>query len=65
MITFYKKSNLIAKEDQNEIEIRGLSTDDKPTEVDGKDTPNGTIFLEIDTGKLYIYDLENELWKEV
>ena len=65
MITYYKKSNTITKRDQNELEVRGLSTDEKPTKIDGKDTPNGTIFLEIDTGKIYMYDLENEQWKEM
>jgi len=40
-------------------ELRGLSTDTKPTDVD-----NGCIFIEMDTGKIYFYDAENKQWKE-
>ena len=46
-------------------ELRGLSTDEKPTELEGADLVNGCTFIEIDTGKIYFYDLENEEWKEV
>ena len=42
-------------------ELRGLSTDTKPTEG----INNGCVFIEIDTGKLYMYDEENEQWKEI
>lgn len=38
----------------------GLSTDEKP--VAG--VANGSIFIEIDTSKLYFFDLEGEEWKE-
>lgn len=37
------------------FDIRGLSTDTKPT-----DKPVGSFFLEIDTGDLYIWD--GTLW---
>lgn len=47
------------------VELRGLSTDEKPTEINGKIIGNGSVFIEIDTGKLYFYDKENEQWKEV
>lgn len=59
MITTYRKNTLI--KDKAELELRGLSTDEKPTE----DVANGTTFIEIDTGKIYMYDLENEEWKEI
>lgn len=39
------------------IEYRGLSTDDKPTPLD-----NGAVFLEMDTGDVYLYDKENNEW---
>lgn len=42
-------------------EYRGLSTDVKPTERVG----NGSIFIEIDTGKVYMFDRENTEWKEL
>lgn len=46
-------------------ELRGLSTDEKPTEINGKTIDNGSTFIEINTGKIFLYDLENEQWNEV
>ena len=43
------------------MEMRGLSDDTKPTENVG----NGSIFIEIDTGKIFFYDLDSETWNEV
>ena len=43
-------------------EFRGLSTDDK-SKI--KNVTNGSIFFEIDTGKIYMYDEENVEWKEL
>ena len=40
----------------------GLHDDEKPT---GDDITNGSVFVEIDTGKVYFYDAENEQWLEV
>lgn len=46
-------------------EIRGLSTDEKPTEtVSGKTISNGCVFIELDTSKIYFYDAENKEWLE-
>lgn len=39
-------------------EGRGLSTDPKPTDWD-----NGSIYYEMDTGKVYMYDEENDIWR--
>lgn len=47
------------------LEIRGLSTDTKPTVLGTFKADNGSIFIEIDTGKIFMYDLENEQWKEM
>lgn len=47
------------------VELRGLSTDTKPTTFNGKDIDNGSEFIEIDTGKIYLFDKENEQWKEI
>lgn len=45
------------------LELRGLSTDEKPTdEVNNTKIDNGSIFIEIDTGKVYMFDLENTEW---
>ena len=42
-------------------EFRGLSTDIKPMEKAG----NGSVFIEMDTGKVYIFDEENLIWIEL
>ena len=42
-------------------EYRGLSTDAKPVEKAG----NGSVFIEMDTGKVYIFDEENLIWIEL
>lgn len=46
------------------VELRGLSTDTKPTEINGMKVDNGSSFIEIDTGKTIYYDLENTEWSE-
>lgn len=42
-------------------DIRGLSTDTKPTEG----VPNGATFIEMDTSKGYLFDAENSEWCEI
>lgn len=59
MITIYRKEGAV--KDKQEIELRGLSTDTKPTE----NVENGTIFIEIDTGKIYMFDVVSKTWKEL
>lgn len=41
-------------------EYDGTSTDTKPT----KGVRNGSQFVEIDTGKVYLFDEENKQWIE-
>lgn len=41
-------------------DLRGLSTDSKPT-----DCPNGSTYLEMNTGKVYIFDKTNTQWREL
>lgn len=67
MISIYEKNNIRTKsrEEVKEIELRGLSTDEKPTKIGDKDIDNGTLFIEIDTGDIYCYDLENETWYKI
>lgn len=64
MVTIYrteKDSTLGGK--YNIVELRGLSTDTKPTEeLDDKEILNGAVFIEIDTQKLYFYDAGEEEW---
>lgn len=66
MITIHTIENtrIMPTEDRISVELRGLSTDEKPTEVANKKVDNGSTFIEIDTGKIYFYDLENEQWNE-
>lgn len=67
MISLYKVENTKVKNDGEYLsaELRGLSTDTKPTEINGKKIDNGSIFIEIDTGKMFMYDLTSQTWKEV
>ena len=46
------------------VELRGLSTDEKPSTLGDKQIDNGSEYIEMDTGKIFFYDLENEEWKE-
>ena len=43
------------------LEYRGLSTDSKPTEG----VINGSSFIEIDTGKVYLFDAVGVTWNEI
>lgn len=67
MISIYRNKNVEATEngEKKAIEFRGLSTDTKPTQVYGKDVSNGAVFIEIDTGKVFLFDLDSKEWKEV
>ena len=67
MITINKIENTRITPEEGIIfaEISGLSTDEKPTELYNKTIDNGSTFIEIDTGKIYLYDLENEQWEEI
>jgi len=46
--------------DKWEHDVRCLSTDTKPTE----NIANGSSLIEMDTGKVYFFDKDNELWRE-
>lgn len=66
MISIIKTDIIQSEKDKKTmtVEMRGLSTDTKPTKIGDSDIGNGTIFIEMDTGKIYFYDLENEQWRE-
>lgn len=38
-------------------ELKGLSSESKPL-----DAPNGSTFLEMDTGSVYMFDATNGTW---
>lgn len=42
------------------LEYRGLSTDAKPVGA-----INGSAYIEIDTGKVFLYDAIGQTWHEV
>ena len=42
------------------MEFAGLSTDTKPTE----EVATGSVFLEVDTSKVYFYDESTSTWLE-
>ena len=62
MISTFNRKVDIKNEVQNIGEYRGLSTDIKPTEIDGYEIGNGSIYTEIDTGNIYFYDYDNKEW---
>ena len=43
-------------------DLRGLSTDEKPT---GAEVPNGSTFLEMDTGDVYAFDKTGTTWRKL
>ena len=63
MVTIFKSY----KTEGNKVtyELRGLADDSKPTKVEENIVDNGSVFIEIDTGDVYLYDLESETWNEV
>ena len=70
MISIYnvKKSEMLTHPNGEVFylcELRGLSTDDKPKVIDNGSIENGSQFIEIDTGDVYLYDLDNESWENV
>lgn len=56
----YTNSNTAVAALETGWDLRGLHDDTKPT---GADVPNGSTFLEMDTGSLYIWDKENSQWR--
>ena len=67
MITIVKTDEIKITEGERKVigELRGLSTDEKPTKMNGATIDNGSIFIEIDTGNIFMYDLDSETWKEI
>jgi len=70
MISLYKIEDVgkyRIKPDKTKIavELRGTSEDEKPTTINGKGIDNGSVFIEIDTGNVYFFDLESGEWNEV
>lgn len=67
MVSTYKIENTKIKPDGDyiSVELRGLSTDTKPTTIDNKKIDNGSVFIEIDTGNVFMFDYTKQEWNEV
>lgn len=67
MVSTYKIENTKVTPDGDliSVELRGLSTDTKPTTVDNKIIDNGSVFIEIDTGSVFMFDYTKQEWNEV
>lgn len=65
MITIYNVKKSDEKNPKFLMELRGLSTDEKPTEYGNGKIGNGSAFIEINTGKVYLFDEVNQEWDEV
>lgn len=64
MVTLYKNDNVRKTTDGQTTycELRGLSTDTKPTEINGYTIGNGSVFIEIDTQNVYIFNETTQEW---
>lgn len=61
MITIASK----ARGSKEPHEFFGLSTNEKPTDkFNGVPVTNGSVFYEMDTKKVYMFDEENKVWIE-
>lgn len=65
MVSIYKNDNIKITEDGEKIsaELRGLSGDTKPIKIGNKDIANGSVFVEIDTQKIFFFDETSKEWK--
>lgn len=61
MISEWRTSEHSVKSD--DINFRGLSTDQKPTEWNGEPIGNGSSFFEIDTQEVKFFDATSSTWK--
>lgn len=59
MITVVKSGNT-GNNDKRTL-LNGKSTDDKPT----ANITNGSMFVEIDTGDIYLFDEEGKVWNKI
>jgi len=66
MLTIQNKGVVETTKEKNymRVEAYGLSTDSKPTQAGNYYIGNGSLFIEMDTGKIYFYDLANTRWLE-
>lgn len=65
MVSIFKADNIKNTEEGRIIycELRGLSTDTKPTMLGTDKVGNGSMFFTIDTQEMFFYDEVSETWK--
>lgn len=51
-----------SNDNQLPLFLTGLSTDTKPTDWNGGCIPQGSIFWEIDTWNIYVFNGANKSW---
>lgn len=61
------KSRGIGKSKKTILELRGTSTDKSSLtdKIEKYTIDNGSIFIEIDTGKVYMYNIDTTTWSEI
>jgi len=72
MISIYSTKKKSVKENgvYMTTEFRGLSTDTKPITYTDENAnefivDNGSVFIELDTGSVFGYDLDSQDWNEL
>lgn len=46
-------------------DLRGLTTDIKPTAANGYEVAHGTTWLNMDDGSCFMYNKNNDTWYEI
>lgn len=64
MVSLYKIDNIKNTKTGSLVqgELRGLSTDTKPSQIGNITIDNGSVYVEMDTQKLYFYDMASKEW---
>lgn len=60
MVSIYSEKVSLNDTKERILDLRGLSTDTKPTDVG-----NGSTFIEINTGDVYLFDGTSKTWKKI
>lgn len=50
---------------EHRYELRGLSSDEKPTKETWPKLGDGSVLIEMDTSKIFVFDRQNGIWYEV
>lgn len=50
---------------ERRYELRGLSSDEKPTKETWPKLGDGSVLIEMDTAKIFVFDRQNDIWYEM